>query len=397
MKKKRVLILGAGIHQLPLIQRAVCLKYHVITLDYLPDNIGHKFSHESINCSTIEKDAVLAHAINKHIDAICTCASDIATETVAFVAETMELRGPSIDAARVMSNKARFRAFQRDNGLLYPEFTAGHNLERLVKYSANNIEVPFVIKPVDTSGSRGIVKIDNWDTARVLGAVQTALGYSRSGWVCLEKFIDGVEIGGDCFLTGGRIEFILMTHKRKKGMLVTGHSLPTNISFRAQGIVSQQLELCCSKLDYMDGPLNFDVIVKQDQAYVLEMSPRLGGNGIPLLIERATGTDLFKALIFYAVGKPRIHLGRPAVRKPCGSWVFGIQKEGILRRIVPKEYIFAKVPEVFAAYYNYAPGELVPAFDHGGHSLGIFLFDCLDLAYGQVVDKLKKEALYELS
>jgi len=78
MKRKRLLVLGAGLFQLSGIRKAVKRGYEVITLDNNPSNIGHNYSHRSINCSTTDRDRVLRHAERLRVDGICTFSSDAA-------------------------------------------------------------------------------------------------------------------------------------------------------------------------------------------------------------------------------------------------------------------------------------------------------------------------------
>ena len=114
---KKLMMLGAGANQLPLIKRAVELGLHVITVDYLPDNVGHKYSHQFVNCSTVDCAGVLAVAERLEIDGIVTLASDAAVPTIAYVTSSMGLNGASSPIAKILTNKAQFRQFQRQHGL----------------------------------------------------------------------------------------------------------------------------------------------------------------------------------------------------------------------------------------------------------------------------------------
>jgi hypothetical protein len=142
---------------------------------------------------------------------------------------------------------------------------------------------------------------------------------------------------------------------------------------------------------YTDGPLNFDVIVSSKSITVLEMSPRLGGNGIPEIIEHGIGADLITASLHFALGKD-IDLPREAkVLKDCGSWVFGSGSAGVLAEIASEDEIKAIVPQVFRHVVNYDVGERVPAFTHNGNSLGYTLFDCpRQSSYQSIVDHLQR-------
>jgi hypothetical protein len=109
---------------------------------------------------------------------------------------------------------------------------------------------------------------------------------------------------------------------------------------------------------------------------IIEMSPRLGGNGIPKLIQRATGVDLINATVQYALGNPSPLPPSLEVTQRCGSWVFGSEQAGRLEHIASPNAVRTRVPELFDYVFNYQIGDTVPYFEHSGHSLGYALFDC---------------------
>ena len=388
--RKKLMILGAGANQLPAIQKAKDLKLFVITADYLPENIGHRFSDISVDCSTVDRDGILAAAKDLEINGIVTIASDVATATVAFVADVLGLPGYSLHTAEIMSNKARFRRTQEEYGLTRPHFVAGCDFAE-IKGRVALLSPPLVFKPVDSSGSRGITRVDTVAAAACAEAFEFAREFSRSGMVCVEEFVEGMEVGGDGFLLDGSLRFAAITHKHKQGYVVTGHGLPTNLPETDQERVLDELEANCRAVGYTAGPLNFDVMVSSDAVTVLEMSPRLGGNGIPEIIERGTATDLIAATLRFALGEPFELPPSGTVTNPCGSWVFGSERAGRLEQIASETEIMASISQVFKHVTLYDIGEEIPAFDHNGNSLGYTLFDCPPTStYQDIIGQLQK-------
>lgn len=382
------MILGAGTFQLPAITKAIELGCHVITVDYLPENPGHKLSHQSINCSTLDKEGVLAAAKELKIHGICTFSSDVAVPTVAYVCEQLGLPGASVITAETMATKNRFREFLHRAGLNCPAFVAADNYDD-IKTALHGLRPPIIFKPVDTSGSRGVIRIDRIDEQDCHAAFIQAQNFSRSRTVCIEEFVSGVEVGGDAILLDGRVAFAAITHKHLKGFVVTGHNLPTNISTGDQERVIQEIESVCRVLDYRDGPLNFDAIVSPDRITLLEMSARNGGNGIPAVIQRATDVDVERAALLLALGQAPDLPAQSKIYRGAGSFVFGSQTGGTMTHICPADDLRRRVPEIFAVHYARKPGDHIEPFEHNGNLLGFALFDCRNAAdYEHITEKI---------
>lgn len=383
------MILGAGPFQVPAIRKAVALGCHVITVDYLPDNIGHQYSHEYVNCSTIDRDGVLQAAIQKKIDGICTFGSDVAVPSVAHVCEQLGLPGAGVAAAETMAYKHLFRAFLKQNRLPCPEFVVASSVEE-VWANVERLKFPIMIKPVDTSGSRGVSRVVFNDTTSIDNLFASAQSFSHSRTVCLEEFVDGIEVGGDGFLRNGRFCFLAITQKYLNGFVVTGHRIPTNISTFDQERVRHAIEGCCRALGYVDGPLNFDVVVASDQIVILEMSVRNGGNGIPAVISRATGVDVEILTIQYAIGACA-ESTRHVTIHGAGSWIFGAEVSGMLKRIRCFEDILPEVPELFDLFIAVPPYGNVQPLTHNGNLVGYALFNCKSAAaYSETVEKIRQ-------
>jgi biotin carboxylase len=355
----------------------------------LPDNIGHKFSHQSVDCSTIDMEGVLSAARKHRVDGICTFCTDVAVPSVAFVCETLGLPGLSFQAAETMTSKHLFRRFLRDHGLPHPAFAVGESFEQIETH-VHALTFPLMFKPVDTSGSRGILKIDKPHDKLERAAFEHAKTYSRSGIVCVEEFIQGTEVGGDGFLIGGRFAFIAITHKHLHGFAVGGHSLPPLISKNDQVRVREALEDCCQAIGYTAGPLNFDALVTPNSIIIIEMSPRNGGNGIPAVIRRATGVDVEQATLMFSLGQVP-NMTETARDIGAASWVFGSERAGILKNLKSLEEVRNVVPEVFDLHQVVPLGAKVEHFEHNGNLLGYVLFDCKSPQdYSSLVQKIDK-------
>jgi len=389
--QKKILILGAGIFQLPGIRKAVDLGYHVITLDYLPDNIGHKFSHKSFNCSTTDKGGVLQIAEKLSVDGICTFSSDVASPTVGYVCDKLGLPGISYKIANIMTNKHLFRSFMRDSNLFFSKFVFGKDLKKL-ESKIRELVFPILFKPDDSSGSRGITKLNTFNSHAAHGAFKKAQKFSHSGIVCVEEFIDGIEIGGDGFLIDGHFTFVAITQKYLDGFVVTGHRLPGSISEIDKRRVILALEECCHTMGYLNGPLNFDVFVEKNHITIIEISARNGGNGIPSIIEHTFGVDVEAATLKYALGEKLDFSENKELLHGSASFVFGSQKSGVLKNITDLTHLSEKIPKVYDLQLAKIPGDFVETFDHNGNLIGYVLFDCKNNEeYLKIINRVKQE------
>ena len=121
MKQKKLMLLGGIRYLLPVIKAAHEQGYYVITADYLPDNIAHKYSDEYVNVSIIDKDAVLKIAREKEIDGIMSFGVDPGVITASYVQNEMGLPsfGP-YESVDILQHKDKFRTFLKNNGFNVP-------------------------------------------------------------------------------------------------------------------------------------------------------------------------------------------------------------------------------------------------------------------------------------
>lgn len=385
------MVLGAGPYQVSLISRAAELGYEVVTIDYLPDNVGHSFGHHYVNTSTTDALSVLSAAKELAIDGIVTN-SESSLPTAARVAEELVLPGPGTACVATMLNKAKFRAFQHQHGLDAPTFVSleGGDEENVIDKLAG-IQLPAIVKPADSSGSRGIHKVNELDSNKPTSAVVDAMSHSQSRCVCIESFREGIEVGGDGFLRDGELASLTLTEKHFENFIVTGHSIPTAISDSEVERIKEEIELTCKYLGYTSGYLNVDTIIGSDSVTILEMSPRLGGNGIHQLIQRATGNSPLDSVIRTAVGDEYEPQRNGSVSQHCGSFVFGSSIAGRLDHISNRKDLQEVVPEVFHLFNAFEAGEEVPHFTDAGSCLGFALFDLpTDVPYEEMTNRIHR-------
>ena len=369
------MILGAGLFQLAAIRKAAALGWHVTTVDYLPENVAHRFGHRYVNCSTTDREAVRAAAERLEIDGIFSMASDVAVPTVAHVAAALGLPGPSEQAAESLTGKHQFRRLQASSGLEHPRWCEGTSLEE-VGSTVDLLAETVVVKPVDTSGSRGVAVVDRRDGEALEAAFAAAAGFSRSGRVCVEEYIEGTDVSADGLVLDGEIAFVRFTEKFSRDFVVLGHRLPGPLTPREEGVATAALARHCRAAGYDDGPFDADLRVGGGRAVVLEMSPRLGGNGMPLVIAHHTGVDLVELALKLAMGETAQVPDRAAASRGCGVRMLAADRPGRVVSMATGPELKQALPAVASVELAVAAGAPVNAHRHGGDVFGYAVFDC---------------------
>lgn len=306
---KKLLMLGGSLYQTFAIKEAKRLGYYVITADYLPNNPGHKFADEYYNVSTIDKEAVLALAQKLEIDGIVAYASDPAAPTAAYVAEELGLPTSPYKSVEVLSNKDLFRAYLQEHGFNCPKAMGFTKYEDALEH-IDEFALPVMIKPVDSSGSKGITKLTDWSTLQE--AVEEALSYSRGKRFLIEEFIvkKGHQISGDAFSVDGKLVFHCLGNEFydpncDKDFAPLGECWPFQMDHKYIDDLEEQLQRLMSSLRMKSNAYNVEAIVgEDDKVYLLELGARSGGSLIPQVVEHATGINMVTWVIQAAAGDP---------------------------------------------------------------------------------------------
>ena len=305
---KRVLMLGGSIYQTYAIIEAVKLGYYVITCDYLPGNPGHKYAHEYHNVSTTDKEAVLALARDLQVNGVVAYASDPAAPTAAYVCEKLGLPTSPYRSVEILSKKHLFRKYLAENGFNVPKansYTSFEEAERDLK----NFHLPVMVKPVDSSGSKGVNKLT--DPSQLKHFFEDALSYSRDKIVLIEEFIvkNGPQISGDAFSVDGKLVFHCLGNefystKVDKDFAPLGECWPTVMPQEVIDTLADDLQRLITSLGMKSNAYNVEAIYGTDgKVYILELGARSGGSLIPQVTALATGVDMVPYVIKAAMGE----------------------------------------------------------------------------------------------
>lgn len=306
---KKLLILGAMEMHVPLILRAKEMGIYTITCDYIPENPGHKIADEAYYDSTTDLNAVLNLATRLKIDGIMTYNSDPAAATAAYVAEKLSLPGNPYEAVKIMSEKDLFRDFLQKNDLNYPRFGHFSNAEDVINH-LTEFSLPVIIKPVDSSGSKGVTVV--YEKNQIKSAVESALSKSRCKRFIVEEYIEplGRQLHGDGFVENGKVTFLYLGDhhfdEKINNLVPYSTTYPTEHSDKVVEECKAQIQQFVSKVGFKNGGFNVELRVskKDSKAYIIDIGARNGGNFTPKVIEYGSGFNFLDRAIKLALGDP---------------------------------------------------------------------------------------------
>ena len=335
MKPKKLMLLGGLRYLLPVIEEAHKLGVHVITADYLPDNIAHKYSDEYCNVSIIDKEAVLEAAKELEIDGILSHAVDPGVVSAAYVAEQMGLPFQcSYKAACILQDKSLFRKFLTDNGFNCPHAKGYNNTEDALQ-DVNYFEWPVIVKPVDSAGSKGVTKVE--DPKDLPQAIETALASSISKNFIIEDFLekDGFSAGSESFVVDGKLLYNgfydqYFNDEASNPFTPSAEVWPSVMKQEYQQEIKNELQRLVSLLGITTGLFNVECrVCKNGKAYLMEVSPRAGGNRLAEMLNYAADVNINEAETRKAVGLPVGNIHEPNYKGHFAILVLHSEKEGI--------------------------------------------------------------------
>lgn len=305
---KKIMILGASILQLPAIEKAKEMGLRVVAVDMNPEAVGFQVPGiETETISTIDIPKVLEAAKRHQIGGIMTLASDMPMRTVAVVAREMGLVGVSEDTALKATDKAVMRQCLLEHKVPVPRFYKVADQQQYEEAAAS-FTCPFVVKPADNSGSRGIVLVeDPSDTDAVFSAYAYSRRHSRNGNVVVEEYMSGPEVSVETLSVNGNCTVVQITDKLTTGaphFVEMGHSQPSRLPPETTEQIRQVVIAANKAIGIENGPSHTEVIVTKDGPKIVEIGARLGGDCITThLVPLSTGVNMVESCIRIALGE----------------------------------------------------------------------------------------------
>lgn len=294
------LVLGGTSPHIALIENLKTRGYYTVLIDYLEDPPARKYADMHLQISTLNEQAVLE--VSKKLNAslvISTCI-DQANVTACYVAENLGLTSPySYETALKVTNKGTMKKTMIENGILTPKHVYCENIFEIDQAQLN---YPLVVKPPDSTGSKGVRRVNSKN--KIDKHFKSALAISRSNSVVVEEFIEGVELQVDCYAKVNAVEVVMIREKNRMNlygefvMQSIGSTVPVNISVSAQKKIFETAQKIAETFELFNTPFFIQLVLDNNEnVYVLEFAPRIGGGLSFKMVKRYTNFDYLNAAI----------------------------------------------------------------------------------------------------
>ncbi len=296
---KKILILGTSNVQMDLIKECKKMGFYIFACSNRPIDKDQAFVDEFELIDITKKTDVLDFVKKKGIDLIYSVGSDVAMPTVTFVSNRLNLPCFIDEKTTTICNrKDRMREF------FGADFTGNINYTLIDKDCTQvPLKFPFIIKPVDSQGQRGVFLINNEED--FFRRVSESLNFSKTGRLIAEDYLEGDEISVNVYIVEGDIRFFLISDriswKNYPGGIIHKHLFPSN--YEGNQKVSGIVQTAVNRLGIQNGPVYFQIKFHRNAPKLLEVTPRFDGCHIWRVIEKLTGINLLRCTVNHLLGE----------------------------------------------------------------------------------------------
>lgn len=305
--QKRLLVLAAGILQVPVIKKAKEKGYYVIAVDGDSNAIGLQYADKAICANITDEEIMLEIAREQHVDGVIHPCSEVSMNVMGRINDELGLAGITKEQAIRATNKHLMReAFEKGNAPS-PKSILTDCAEDAWEHLQNDFSTDGILKPSRNSGSRGIAKVvRDMNKADFINAYNIALNESRDKSVLIEQFIEGPEFSIEIIVWNGKVNVLTVTDKKTTGaphFVELGHNQPSCYSKEDVETLKAAAVAGVKALGVNNCACHAEAKLMNGKAYLMEIGARLGGDFISTeLTHLSTGVDMVAAAINVALG-----------------------------------------------------------------------------------------------
>lgn len=369
-----MMVMGGSAVLIPFIEEAHRYGIHVITVDYLPNNRAHEYSDEYYNISVPNKEEVLEVAKKQKIDGISSFACDAGAVSAAYVAEQLGLPYQcTYDAAVILQDKSLFRDFLTKHNFNVPT-ARGYQYKEECLTDLDSFNWPVIVKPRDSAGSKGVTRVESRE--QLTYAIKNALHSSINKGYIIEDYIEakGLPSGAECFFVNGVLKYAAIYDqcfdvKSDNRFVPIGERWPSKTPAKYVDELKLELQRLSDLLHLKTGLYNVEFrISTNDILYIMEVTPRAGGNGLAEMLGYAADINLIEEELKNTMGMSNeIHtpMFNPGIHQ---IYVLHSRFSGLFDQLIIKEPI--KSNNLIKESMWIKKGDEVHALAGGNNSIG---------------------------
>lgn len=367
------MLLGGIRYLLPVIRTAHELGYFVITADYLPNNIAHQFSDEYVNVNIVDKEAVLRAAKEKEIDGIMSFGVDPGVVAASYVQNQMGLPsfGP-FESVEILQNKDKFRTFLAENGFNVPKAKGFMSMEEALA-DISWYEFPVIVKPTDSAGSKGVTRVDKQEELK--SALEIAFQHSIKGAIIVEEFIEKSSCSSDTdsYSQDGILKFVdfnsqYFDKNASNPYTPAAYGWPSSYTDEQIVYLTSEIQRLITLLGMRTCVYNIETrIATNGKPYIMELTPRGGGNRLCEMLRYATGVDMIAAIIRAMVGDDPGEISQKPLNGHWAEIILHADKAGIFEKLEISKNVDCEIVEEDLWVKS---GDKVDAFEGANNTIG---------------------------
>ncbi len=337
--QKKILILNGDHSDIPLIQAAKKLGFHVITTGNAPHLIGHNYADEYHCADFSDIDEILELSKKLDIDFICSNANDFGAITASYVAEKMGLGGhDSYQTTLILHHKDLFKQFALKYQIPTPHAHSFDNKEKAFA-AISNYPFPLIIKPIDLTGGKGISKVCHKTEYR--DGVTKAFEVSREKRIVIEEFVVGTQHSFSTFLLNGKVVFYFSDNEYSylNPYMVTTSAAPAINVEKVSNTLVNAIEKIAKRLSLQDGIFHIQYLFSNQEAKIIDITRRCSGDLYPYPVNYATHLDWAQWIVRAEAGLDCSDFPTVAQTGYCGRHCIMSPKNGIIKNIHISESI----------------------------------------------------------
>lgn len=309
---KRLLVLAAGILQVPIIKRAHEMGIYVIAADGDPTAVGLQYADKPIVANIVNEDVMLAIAREEKIDGVIHPCSEVSMNVMGRINDEMGLTGVSRQQAITATNKHLMREAFEKAGAPSPKSFCFVNAEEAWECFCNELPNDGILKPSRNSGSRGIAKVCKAEFQGSNGfqkfqeLFERSKAESRDKSVMLEQFVEGPEFSVEIIVWSSQVNVLTVTDKKTTEapyFVELGHNQPSTFPVDIVEKIKAAAVAGVKALQVNNCACHAEVKVQDGEVYIMEIGARMGGDFISTVLTRlSTGVNMIDAAVNCALG-----------------------------------------------------------------------------------------------